>query len=86
MPQTMTGIILKLFASICTGKLTYLSASYWQVLAYTFDREIATYFQRGAFHMIGSREATTMIKANSTEATLLQKTMNTESSNMAPAS
>merc|ERR1719408_279789 len=48
MPQSITGIILKLFPSICTGKLTYFRASYWQELASTLEKEIATYFQRGA--------------------------------------
>merc|ERR1740121_437160 len=47
MPQTITGNILKLLPSICTGKEMNFSASYWQVVAKTFDREITTYFQGG---------------------------------------
>merc|ERR1719238_1598894 len=48
MPQSITGIILKLLPSICTGKDTYFKASYWQVVAATFDSEITRYFQIGA--------------------------------------
>merc|ERR1719272_2668842 len=47
-PQIMTGIILKLFPSICTGKDTHFKASYWQDVAATLLREMAKYFQRGA--------------------------------------
>ena len=44
MPQSMTGIILKLLPNICTGKLTYFKASYWHVLAKTLDKDTAMYF------------------------------------------
>eukprot|EP00959_Pyramimonas_sp_CCMP1952_P193872 4054064-Pyramimonas_sp.AAC.2 len=40
-----TGIILAHLPSVCTGKLTYFSASYWQVVAVTFDRDTMQYSQ-----------------------------------------
>merc|ERR1719487_2818051 len=47
MPQIITGIILKLFPSICTGNDTHFNASYWQVVAATLLMEIAKYFHSG---------------------------------------
>merc|ERR1719277_1499720 len=81
MPQIMTGIILKLLPSICTGKLTYLRASYWQVLAYTFEKEIAKYFQRGAPLMSDSPLNRAMATAKTTATARFMKTRNTESVN-----
>merc|ERR1719235_2714094 len=81
MPQSMTGIILKLLPSICTGKLTYFRASYWQVLAYTFEKEMAKYFQRGAPLMSDSPLNNAMTTAKTTATERFMKTRNTESVN-----
>ena len=42
-PQIMTGIILAHLPRVCTGKETYLSASYWHVVATTLDADTAAY-------------------------------------------
>ena len=42
-PQIMTGIILAHLPSVWTGKLTYLSASYWHVVATTLENDTRQY-------------------------------------------
>ena len=39
--HNMTGIIWAVFPRVCSGNVTYFSASYWHVVATTFEREIA---------------------------------------------
>merc|ERR1740138_42186 len=73
-PQHMTGIILKLFPSICTGKDTYLKASYWHQDAATFEIEMAQYFHTGAAFQKASRWATIMKYAKMTAAKRLMNT------------
>jgi hypothetical protein len=77
----MTGAILKLLPSICTGKLTYFNASYWHELAYTFEKEMATYFHRGAAFRKLSPLAKTIPIAKSTAARRFKNTKKTESWN-----
>lgn len=48
LPHSMTGIILAVFPSVCSGNVTYFSASYWQVVATTLDRDTAAYAYAGA--------------------------------------
>mmetsp|Transcript_5920 Transcript_5920/g.12805 ORF Transcript_5920/g.12805 Transcript_5920/m.12805 type:complete len:214 (-) Transcript_5920:185-826(-) len=78
MPQIMTGIILKLFPNICTAKETYFSASYWQELAYTLERDTTRYFHSGASFFIDSPFAIAMATAKATAAKRLQRTRKTE--------
>mmetsp|Transcript_71615 Transcript_71615/g.197731 ORF Transcript_71615/g.197731 Transcript_71615/m.197731 type:complete len:243 (-) Transcript_71615:213-941(-) len=84
-PHSITGIILKLFPSICTTKDTYFSASYWQVLAYTFESEMIRYFQSDACGMTGSLDRRSMTTEKMTAATRLQKTRKTEKPKSAPS-
>jgi len=42
-PQIMTGIILAHLPSVWTGNETYLSASYWHVVAITLEHDTAAY-------------------------------------------
>merc|ERR1719174_1824463 len=77
-PHTITGIILKLFPSICTGKETYFNASYWQVLAPTLENEIAKYFQKGAALTKFSPLMVIMTSAKAIAIMRLQKTRKTD--------
>merc|ERR1719316_890160 len=74
MPQSITGIILKLFPSICTGKDTHFNASYWQVVAATLLIEIAKYFHRGALFTGDSWFAAHIVPAKITAKMRLQST------------
>jgi len=42
-PQIITGIIFAHFPSVCTGNETYFKASYWHVVATTFDALTVAY-------------------------------------------
>ena len=44
--MAITGTIFELFPSICTGKDTNFSASYWHVVAATFEMETSAYLER----------------------------------------
>merc|ERR1719424_1123556 len=74
MPHNMTGIILKLFPSTCTGNETYFKHSYWQVVAATFEREITKYFQMGAWFSKPSLFTVIMDAENATFTMRLQRT------------
>ena len=41
LPQSMTGSILAHLPSVCSGKVTYFRASYWQVVAATLESDTA---------------------------------------------
>merc|ERR1719440_2603089 len=75
--QSITGIILKLLPSICTGKDTHFNASYWQVVAATLLREIAKYFHRGALFTGDSWFTAHIVPANITAKIRLQSTRKT---------
>ena len=47
-PHSMTGSIFAHLPSVCSGKVTYFNASYWQVVAVTFDSDTAAYAYSGA--------------------------------------
>mmetsp|Transcript_119638 Transcript_119638/g.343656 ORF Transcript_119638/g.343656 Transcript_119638/m.343656 type:complete len:205 (-) Transcript_119638:388-1002(-) len=78
MPHTMTGIILKLFPSICTAKDTYRNASYWHALAVTFEIDTTKYDQSGASLRKGSLYANAMQNEKVTPTTRLMRTRKTE--------
>merc|ERR1719478_270269 len=63
MPQPITGTILLLFPSICTGNDTYFSASYWHVVATTLDKATRKYFQTGQLLRRSSRLYSAMVTA-----------------------
>merc|ERR1719159_2212814 len=77
MPQIITGIILKLFPSICTGKDTHFNASYWQVVAATLLIEIAKYFHSGHLGAASSEFAFIMPPAKAIAKRRLTRTRNT---------
>mmetsp|Transcript_48689 Transcript_48689/g.155596 ORF Transcript_48689/g.155596 Transcript_48689/m.155596 type:complete len:237 (-) Transcript_48689:180-890(-) len=81
MPHNITGIILKLFPSICTANETYFRDSYWHVLAKTLENEMMRYFHTGALFTNDSPFANAITIANTTAATRLQNTKNTEKEN-----
>mmetsp|Transcript_55901 Transcript_55901/g.120308 ORF Transcript_55901/g.120308 Transcript_55901/m.120308 type:complete len:90 (-) Transcript_55901:247-516(-) len=85
-PHNITGIILKLFPSICTGKETYFRASYWHHEAATLEIEIAKYFQSGAALFMDSPFPRIMIAENSTATMRLTNTRNTDTPNISPPS
>jgi hypothetical protein len=80
----MTGSILKLLPSICTGKDTYFKASYWQVVAATFERDMTMYFQIGALFSKLSPKAAIMDPAYVTLAQRLQRTRKAETTKSSP--
>merc|ERR1719181_206187 len=75
MPQPMTGTILELFPSICTGNETNFSASYWQVVAQTLEMLIAAYFHIGGTDLTDSPFTSTIMKAKQADTRRFCKTM-----------
>jgi hypothetical protein len=81
----MTGTIFELLPNICTGKETNFRASYWHVVAATFETLMAAYFQSGGVALALSPFQSTMAKANVADTRRFCRTMYTEWEKYSPA-